>query len=292
MTQYDTSAPRPEGRPRGRRARRIIIVVVVLAAILTAADFGAAAFAEHTVSQKTREQFQLTEDPAVTVHGFPFLTQALGGEYGHISLSAAGVPIQDILRDVELKADLRDVDAPLSDLMGGRVEQVKIGVLEGSVKIKDSDIARVEPLTKIENLRIDPADEDYVRNGGSDPEAPTTIEPGDEALDDASAGVRMSGTLQLAGEKLELYCFAMIELDGTAIHITPERLQFGNDGETTIVPPQVQKALLPNFKATVDAGSLPFEVTPKAVRVEQGAVILKGEAKNVTFAGAGATAGG
>ncbi|WP_158884416.1 LmeA family phospholipid-binding protein [Amycolatopsis anabasis] len=275
----------PDSRRRGRRARKIIIVLVVLAGLLVAADFGLAAIAEHAVSQKAREQLKLTDDPSVTIHGFPFSTQAIGGDYRHISIYAAGVPLQDKLRDVELTAELRDVTAPLSDLTSGNTGAIKIGKLEGQVKIKASDIARVEPLTKVENLRIEPASEDYVKTGQDKKETEPTTTANAPDEDDSSAGVRISGNVQIAGQKVEIFCFAMIELDNNTIQFTPERLQFGNDKETTIVPPEVQKALLPNFRASVDVGSLPFKVTPTAVKVESGSVTLKGEAKDVTFAG-------
>jgi hypothetical protein len=66
---------------------RIILAIVVVAGLLVAADFGFAALAEHRVSQQAREELDLEDDPSVTVHGFPFTTQALAGDYGHIEIS-------------------------------------------------------------------------------------------------------------------------------------------------------------------------------------------------------------
>jgi hypothetical protein len=288
MSQQDYRTSPPDGRKGGRRARKTIIVLVVLAGLLVGADFGLAAIAEHTVSQKARDQLKLTNDPSVTIHGFPFTTQAIGGDYQHISISASGVPVGNKLHDVELSAEMRDVTAPLSDLMNGNTNAIRIGNLEGQVKLKASDIARVDPLTNIEDLRIEPATEEYVKTG-QDPsqnDQSTSTTNNNENTDDSSAGMRISGNVQIAGQKVEIFCFAMIELDGTTIHLTPERLQFGNDKDSTVVPQAVQKALLPNFKASFDVGSLPFKVTPTAVKVESGAVTLKGEAKNVSFTGA------
>lgn len=283
MTQ-DRTAPRPAAGRRGRRTRRLVISLVVLVGVLVAADFGLAAFAEHTVSQKAREQLNLTDDPSVTIHGFPFTTQAISGDYRHISLSASGVPIQD-LKDVAVNAELTDVTAPLSDLVHGNTDAIKIGDLEAQVTIKASDIAKIDPLTKIEDLRIEPSSIEYVQTGqdatdNSDDQQQT------EDQDKSKAGIRVSGNVQIAGQKIEIFCFAMIELHGTSIDIVPQRLQYGNDKETTVVPQSVQKALLPNFKASIDTGSLPFAVTPTAVQVNSGSVTIKGEAKNVTFSGA------
>ena len=280
-TQDRTASPATANR-RGRRARRIVISLVVLAALLVGADFGLAAFAEHTVSQKAREQLALTDDPSVTIHGFPFTTQAIAGNYRHISLSASGVPIKD-LKDVAVNAELEDVTAPLSDLVNGNTDAIDIGKLQAQVTIKASDIAKIDPLTKIQDLRIEPSSVEYVQTGQDSTDAQTREQ---EEQDKSKAGVRVSGTVQIAGQELEIFCFAMIELHGTQIEIVPQRLQYGNDKETTVVPQAVQKALLPNFKATIDTGSLPFEVTPTAVQVNSGSVTIKGEAKNVTFSGA------
>ena len=289
VTRDDRPAPRPDARRRGRRARRWVIALVVLVLLLVGADFGAAAYAEHMISQKARTQLQLTDDPSVTIHGFPFLTQALGGDYSHISVSAAGVPVGDKLQDVALNAELEDVTAPLSDLTNGNTKAITIGKLTGSVTIKAADLARVAPLDKIKDLRIEPATPDYVENGDSgqgEPTPTTTTTEGQAAQDESSTGVRISGHLPFAGKDLEIFCFAMIEADAKAgaINFVPKRLQFGNDQETTVVPQAVQKALMPNFSASIKTKDLPLSVTPTGVRVQSGSVTIKGEATNVSFA--------
>jgi hypothetical protein len=276
-------APHDPAKRRGRRTRRILISLAVLIALLVGADFGLAAYAEHTVSQKARQQLGLADDPSVTIHGFPFTIQALSGHYGRISLAASGVPIKD-LKDVGVNAELRDVTAPLSDLVNGNTSAIVVGKLEAQVTIKASDIAKIDPLTRVEDLRIEPSSVDYVQTGqdSSDSSSGGTDKK-EEDQDKSKAGVRVSGYVQIAGQKIEIFCFAMIELHGTAIDIVPKRLQYGNDKGTTVVPQAVQQALLPNFKAGIDTGTLPFEVTPTAVQVNSGSVTVKGEAQNVSF---------
>ncbi len=282
------SPGRSAKRPK-RRGRGWLIALAVLVVLLVGADFGAAAFAEHTISQKTREQLDLVNDPAVTVHGFPFLTQALSGDYSHITVNAQGVPVPPKLQDVDFNADLSDVTAPLSDLMNGNTKAITIASLKGEVTIKAADIARQAPLDKIENLKIEPVTEDYVRNGDSgqgETKPTTTTNANGEPVDSASTGIRVSGNLQFGGKNYEIFCFAMLELDGQKIRIEPKRLQLGNDQETTVIEEAAQRILLPNFNATIDTGSLPFAVTPTSVRVNSGSVTIKGEGKNVAFSGA------
>jgi DUF2993 family protein len=270
---------------RGRRTRRILISLAVLVAVLVGADFGLAAFAEHTVSQKARRQLALSDDPSVTIHGFPFVTQALSGDYNHISLSASGVPIKN-LKDVDVNAELNDVRAPLSDLVAGNTSAINIGKLKAQVTMKASDLAKIDPLTKIEDLRIEPSSVEYVQTGqDSTDSGGATQDTKQQDRDQSKAGIRVSGNVQIAGQKIEIFCFAMIELHGTTIDIVPKRLQYGNDKESTVVPQAVQQALLPNFKAGFDTGDLPFAVTPTGVQVNSGSVTIKGEAQNVTFDG-------
>ncbi len=287
VAQDDRPASGRTAKRSRRRGRGWLIALAVLLVLLVGADFGAAAYAEHTISQKAREQLKLANDPSVTVHGFPFLIQALSGDYSHITVNAAGVPVPPKLRDVDFNADMTDVTAPLSDLISGNTKTIVIGKLKGEVTIKAADIAKQAPLDKIENLRIEPVTEDYVRNGdtGQGETTPTTTNAQGESIDTASTGIRISGNVQIAGQKVEIFCFAMIELDGQKIRIEPKRLQFGNDKETTVVPEAVQEALLPNFNAAIDTGTLPFSVTPTSVRVNSGSVTIKGEAKNVAFSG-------
>ncbi|MFD8499409.1 DUF2993 domain-containing protein [Amycolatopsis sp. NPDC059657] len=287
VAQQDRAMEQPAPRRKGRRTRRLIIIFLVLAAILVGADFGMAAFAEHEISQKAREQLKLSDDPSVSIKGFPFLTQALGGDYGHISVYASGVPVNDQLRDVELNAELYDVIAPLSDVLNGNTKSITIGKLDGQVTLKASDIARIAPLDKIENLRIDPSSEEYVETGvdTKKKDTTTTNPDGSEIKDDAKAGVRMSGELQIAGQKVEIFCFAMIELKDGAITFAPKRLQYGNDKETTVVEDIIQAKFLKTFEATVKPGDLPFQVKPTGVKVNQGSVTIKGEMRDVTFAG-------
>ncbi|WP_027928333.1 LmeA family phospholipid-binding protein [Amycolatopsis benzoatilytica] len=286
VTRDDRPAPHPAEGRRGRRVRRWLIVLTVLVLLLVGADFGAAAFAEHMISQKARAQLNLADDPSVNIHGFPFTVQALSGDYSHITVSADGVPVGNELRDVRVSAELEDVLAPLSDLTSGNTKAVKIGKLTGAVTIKAADLARVAPLNKIKNLKIEQSTQAYVKYGdteqGKEPD-PTPTNSAGEPADSPAAGLRISGDVQVAGQKVEIFCFALIELKGKSITITPHRLQFGNDQSTTVVPDAVQKALLPNFQASISTSRLPLSVTPTAVRVDSGSVTIKGEAHDVNF---------
>ncbi|MGH3431890.1 MAG: LmeA family phospholipid-binding protein [Thermocrispum sp.] len=275
--------PRTRRRKPRRRGLKIVIVLLVLLGILIGVDFGLAAFAEHTVSQKAREKFRLTDDPAVTIHGFPFATQAIGGEYDHITVEAQGVNVKDTLRDLELVAELRNVQAPLSDLIDGNTDSMVIGDLEGIVKIKQSDVGR---LVRLPNLSIEPAGQRYVETG--DEEDKISIEDLGEQREEmdafpATAGIRLAATTRISGRETEIVVFGIIELNSTAVRIRPERLEFRQNDEVIEIPDQLRELWLPRFDRTISPGSLPFGVRPSGVAVEQGALLVQGKARNVRF---------
>jgi len=297
VTEYDSRTQPPKPTRNRRRWTKITTIVLILVGLLVAADFGLAAFAEHSVSQQARSQFGLDSDPDVTVHGFPFTTQAISGEYDHISVRAEGIEATDALRNVGLRAELHDVSAPLGDLLSGDVSNVTVGELDGRVRLRESAIANIPPLTKIDNLSIEPTSEEYVREGPDSGMSPEEARKrGEEAYEaqrhrsgngsasGSTTGIRMSGEVDIAGQSVEIYAFAIVELTDSTISINPQRLQFAREHETTVVPPKVQDALLPNFRVDIDAADLPFTVTPTDLVVTSGKVIIEGTLRDVRFA--------
>ncbi|HEX9334606.1 MAG TPA: DUF2993 domain-containing protein, partial [Pseudonocardiaceae bacterium] len=141
-----------------------IVVVVVLVGLLVGADYGLAAAAEYQVSKKMRSELNLADDPSVDIHGFPFITQAIAGDYHDITVNATGVPAKNTLRDLEVDADLHDVRVRLSDLLSGNVSQVRVDEVDGQVKVKASDIGR---LLNIPDLTINPISLDVVAGVGA-----------------------------------------------------------------------------------------------------------------------------
>jgi hypothetical protein len=71
----------------------LLITVVVLAALFTAADRTAVHYADKEVTQLAKEKYGYANTTdghmAVTIEGFPFLTQAADEEFGHVALTAS-----------------------------------------------------------------------------------------------------------------------------------------------------------------------------------------------------------
>ncbi|SDC90018.1 LmeA family phospholipid-binding protein [Actinokineospora iranica] len=287
-----TNSGRPQAAPRRGRSkavRRLVITLVVLLALLVAADFGAAAVFEHEVSKRAQQQFGLRDHPSVKVGGFSFLVQAVSGEYDLVTVDAKGVPVKDALRDVEVHADLRGVQAPLSELVSGSLTGVPVREVEGQVKVKAADVNRAiqqnsnEVVRVINNLTVDPVSVQTVNTVPA--EGGETEEDTSEVADQegTTAGVKLCGTADIAGQSTELCVFSIISLVEGSIEVSPKRLELRNSASSAQLPAALQAKVLPLFAITLDPGGLPFKVTPTAVTVEPGLLSVKGKATDVVL---------
>lgn len=294
MTMTETPS-RPAPRKRRKAVRRLVIAFAVLLGLLVIADFGAAAVFEYQVSKRARDQFDLADDPSVKVGGFSFLAQAISGEYSHVTIDAKGVPVEDTLRDLEVHIDLRDVQAPLGDLVSGSLKEVKVREVEGQVRVKASDVNRAvaenenAAIRAITNLTIDQVSEqDVATDPGdrTDAEQEAADRAAEAEIEDTTAGARICATVDIGGEETELCAFGIISLVDAKMTFTPGRLELRNSvlGSGQL-PPVLDAAAKQALTFTLDPGELPFTVTPTAVTVESGVLSVKGTAIDVVLGG-------
>ena len=267
--------------------KKLVITLVVLVAVLVAADFGAAAAAEYQVAQKMRTDMHLASDPEVRINGFPFLTQAVAGDYRDVSVNARTVRVGQ-LNDVDIEADLRHARIALSDVLSGSADHLDVDELVGRVKLKASDVGRIIGIT---DLTINPAPKDALEDapaGGSD-------SSGDQApggVDNSRATVALDGTIGIAGNNVRVKVIAVLSLLNGQLKIEPKKLNLADQSLSDIPMGDVfEESILQQFKTTLDPGMLPFRVTPTAVRAERGALVIEGVSKNVTIGPGGVQAG-
>lgn len=259
------TAPEPQRRPA--RGRKLIIAALVVAGLLVAADFGLAAAGEYQVAQRMRDKFGLSEDPSVRINGFPFITQAVGGDYRDIEISASGVPVGDHLRNLEIRANLHHVRIGLSDLLSGNTGGARIDQVRGSVKIKAADLNRlVSRVTPFTDMAIEP-------------DQRTKVVAATEKPDPTMAAVKLSGNTTVAGRKIRVTAYGTVSLvDGqVALAVNDVELDDTSLAGLDAVLAPVRDAL----SVTIDPGALPFAVTPTAVKVESGAFTVDGTVTNV-----------
>lgn len=255
--------------------RKLITVVLVVVALLVAADFGAAAVAEHTVATRLRERLGLPSDPSVRINGFPFLTQAVAGRYGSIDVRASGVSV-DQLHDLDVEATLHDVDAPLPEVISGNLRSVRVERVDGQVRVKDSDLGRA---IGIDDLQIQqPSEQEIKELSLADARSSGNGAPSDRAP------IRLVATINFAGQPTEVIGLGVIELIDGVVRITTRDVRLSRDGGAEVgLPSGIRQTVLKTLSTDVKPGGLPFAVTPTKVWVQTGSVVVAGTATDVTL---------
>lgn len=260
--------------------KRLIVGLLVFVGLLVAADFGAAALAESAVSRQMREQLGLPDDPDVRINGFPFVTQALAGTYSSIDVSADRLQIGE-LQEVEVVAQLRGVEAPLSEVLGSGPKSLKVAEADGTVRVGADDVERLLG-GDVEDLRIEAVDaaalEQAVEDGGD--ESLAALDPDDVA--------RLVGTTSLLGAETVVSALATLELDGDVVRIVPRDIRLGDDA--TRLPEAVQDTVRGLFSIKVDPGSLPLDVTPTELRARDGVLEISGDTTDLVLGAAASAA--
>ncbi len=261
--------------------RRLVIALLVLIGLLVVADFGAAALAESAVSRQMRSQLQLADDPSVRINGFPFLTQAVAGEYGSVEVDAQHLSLGE-LREVGIRAQLRNVTAPLSMLLGPGPKTLQVQSVESTVRIPSDDVQRLVP--GVVKLRIETIDETGLQQAIDD--------GGDVSLGDIDPdqAARVVGSSALLGQQSEVAVIASLELVDGKIRIVPRDISVGGAGAPRL-PSAALQALQSRFTLEIDPGPLPLDVTPTKVRVANDALEITGRARNRTLGGTPTTGG-
>ncbi|HYH29480.1 MAG TPA: DUF2993 domain-containing protein [Pseudonocardia sp.] len=262
--------------------RRLVIALLVLVGLFVAVDFGAAALAESAVSRQMREQIGLVDDPAVRINGFPFLTQALSGEYSSVDVDAERISVGE-LEELSVHAHLRDVTAPLPMLLGSGPKRLHVEEVQGTVRIPASDVERLVP--GIEDLRIENVSFytiDQAVDDGAD-KSLRQIDP--------ENSVRLVGTATMLGQETEVAVIASLELVDGQAQIVPRDIRIGGS-DAPPLPAGLQHTLEQRFTVRIDPGSLPFAATPTRLRVVAGALEITGFAEDLTLGGGAVSATG
>jgi hypothetical protein len=90
-SDYGARAPRRRRR-RGRGWIGLLITLIVLAVLFVIGDQIAKAYAQNMIASKIQSSDGMSAKPAVTIEGFPFLTQVAAHDIGTIDISASNVP--------------------------------------------------------------------------------------------------------------------------------------------------------------------------------------------------------
>jgi hypothetical protein len=264
----DRLAERAPQRPRagrGLRVRRTIALLIVLAAVAVGVDYAAAALTESAVSRHMRQQTGLADDPSVRINNFPFLTQAISGRYRSVDVTAEHIAVGP-LRDVQLRTQLRDVRAPLSQLLGGSLS-LAVREAEGTVRIGAPDVERLLP--GVNKLYIDGIDAEGLERAVEEGADPALLQ-----VDPATAA-RLGGNVDVLGEEQGVTVIAVLQIADGQVQLVPRDVRLG-DSSADPLPLPVQRTLTRLFTLRLDPGVLPLQVTPTKLRASSGGLEISG----------------
>jgi hypothetical protein len=122
--------------------RRLLIgLLALLVVLVVAADRVGEHVAAHVLAGKLQTDEHLTSRPSVSVSGFPFLTQAVHGDYHDVTVTARDYTTEDHVQIDTLKVHLRGVHVPLSKVIDGSVSTVPVDHVDGTVFVSFADIS-------------------------------------------------------------------------------------------------------------------------------------------------------
>lgn len=121
--------------------RALLVVLVVLVGLAAVADRVAVGVAEDRVAEAIADEGELAGTPEVSIEGWPFLTQALGGDYEDVRIRLTAA---DLGQPEGTSADvrLRGVRVPLSDVLGGSVTEIPVDRIDGTVTLSYALLSR------------------------------------------------------------------------------------------------------------------------------------------------------
>jgi LmeA-like phospholipid-binding len=265
--------------------KRIVIGLLVAIVLLVALDFAAASAAEYQVSHKVREQLALPDEPAVKINGFPFLTQALAGDYRQVDVSADRLTVGR-LHDVGLRVALYHVRMPLREVFGG-APSISVGDAKGSLLVTREDL--VKQLPGVTKLIIQPVDfgaldAALANSADAAPGSSLTGITPDQA-------VRLIATTSVLGQKVDVSVIAALQLAGRQIQISPRDIRIGSGDQAARLPQVVQSGLRNLFTVRIDPGTLPFQVTPTMLQAVDNGLLISGVAHDLVLGPAARPAG-
>jgi DUF2993 family protein len=228
--------------------RRFLVLCLVLVILLVAADRISVYVAQRKVASRVASAYRLSATPAVTIRGFPFLTQVLAGRYAQVdvaldSVTADGVQVRD------LRARFTGVHAPLVSVLGNGA---------GTVTADEATATALIPFASVQR-RL--------------PQGITLAADGGE--------LRLSGRLGYQGLQVPVSAAVSLRVTPAAIEVSPRDITIGG---TLPVP---AGPLGSRLAIAVPVRDLPMHLKVTSVRVTREGFQVYASARGVEFENAG-----
>lgn len=170
--------------------KALLVTLVVLVGLAVAADRVAVHIADQRVAEQIARQGDLAGTPSVDITGFPFLTQAVAGHYDDVRVSLSA---DDLGQPAGTSAEvsLHGVHLPLSDVLSGSVQRLPIDRVDGTATLAYQLLA--------------------AQLGGD-----TTLRPEGD-------GLRITRTVEVAGQTFPVSAVGTVHLDGRTLTVDVQK---------------------------------------------------------------------
>ncbi|MDT7570653.1 MAG: hypothetical protein QOE05_827 [Actinomycetota bacterium] len=229
--------------------RGLLYTVVSVVVLAVAADRISLVLTERAVAAQLQTSGGLSIRPDVSIHGIPFLSQAIAGKYDEVDVSASEVTAGGG-RLSKLDVTLRGVHVPLSDALSGSVDAVPVDGLRATVLLSYADMSK------------------QLRDRG------LTVSP-------AGDQVRVSGSVQVLGRTITASAVSSVVLSGASVVVTAKRFEVGN----AMADRAVTAALARRFDFVIRVGQLPYGLTLSTLAVRPNGVVATANAGPTTLRG-------
>jgi len=215
---------------------RSLITLVVLVGLLVAADRVAAHVAEGQIATAVQSAAGLAHKPTVVVHGFPFVTQAIRGQYDHIEVTALDIFDSTTERGSVTTVNFDGVRIPVSKALSGDIHQIHVDHVTGTVVVAFADI---EAASHVPGVTV----------------RAVAGQPGQVAVDES---------ITVAGVAVDAHAIAAVSLAGNTLTLKAIDVQIGGG---VAVPPAVLAQLKSQAAFSVRVPGLPSGVHLSGVTV-------------------------
>jgi hypothetical protein len=235
--------------------RRVLIVLVVVAALAALGDRVANAVAEGRIADEvaaTAAENGAYSDqrPEVTIHGWPFATQAWSGEFEQIDISLKDVGAEGLVFP-SLEMAAREVEADWRELRDGGDAVAGVLEVDGSIAV-----ASIEELLAEQtgfDLDID---------------------------DDGNA--TLTTTEELGGVSVDLQATGKVEISEDELRFTPDAVESLTTGLPVELQPLVD-AFASQLTSAVALPELPYGIELIELAFDGDEVVISGTAEDVVL---------
>lgn len=226
--------------------RKLLVFLIVLLVLVVGVDIAGRAIAESKAGEAIANQGNLSPAPDVNIHGFSFLWQAVGGDYGHITLSSQGLTAGKLV-GITATADLYDVKLAISEAVSGNVD---------NLTATRADLTAAIPAAALSSAI-----------GGA----------GLKVSAGAAGALRLSTTVEAGGQALPVTVDVKPTVTNSVLHLAGAKLV---DSPAAVLPALVS-SLVRGLNLELPLTDLPFPLRSASALVLNNSLVVTGRVDNL-----------